>query len=99
MVEVWKASVIRIAMYVNEQGYNTNPSYWRGKVQEMVDWSGQLGVYVLIDWHVLTPGNPNDGSYNGAEEFWRFIANNNKGKDHVLYEIANEPNGVDWNTI
>ena len=47
-------------MYVNEQGYNTKPDYWRSKVDQYVDWIGKLGMYALIDWHILTPGNPND---------------------------------------
>ena len=51
-------------MYVNEQGYNTDPSHWKSKVAEMVNWAGELGLYALIDWHTLTPGDPNDPSYD-----------------------------------
>jgi endoglucanase len=40
LAEQWKADVVRIAMYVNEQGYNTKPAYWKGRVTEMVDWAG-----------------------------------------------------------
>jgi len=53
-------------MYVNEYGYNTNPTYWKARVQEMIDWAGDLGVYVVVDWHVLNPGDPTDSSYSGA---------------------------------
>lgn len=74
MAEEWKADIIRIAMYVNENGYNTKPDYWKGRVAEMVNWAGELGLYALIDWHVLTPGDPNDGSYNLHNDFWNFMS-------------------------
>lgn len=61
-------------MYVNENGYNNNPGYWKGRVAEMVNWAGQLGIYALIDWHTLTPGDPNDGSYNNKWDFWGFMS-------------------------
>ena len=34
-----------------------------------------------------------------AVAWWQKIATKYKGKSHVLYEIANEPNGVTWNTV
>ena len=51
-------------MYVNEGGYNTNPSYWKGRVTELVEWAEILGIYAIVDWHTLTPGNPWDSSYD-----------------------------------
>jgi len=83
-------------MYVNEGGYNSNPDHWKSKVAEYIDWCGQFGIYCLVDWHTLTPGNPNDGSYNNKWDFWGYISNISAGKAHVLYEICNEPNGVSW---
>jgi aryl-phospho-beta-D-glucosidase BglC (GH1 family) len=99
LADQWKADIVRIAMYVNEQGYNTNPSYWKGRVAQMIDWAGQVGIYVLIDWHTLTPGDPNDGSYNEKWDFWGYISSKYAGQAHVLYEICNEPNGVNWGQI
>lgn len=83
-------------MYVNEQGYNTNPNYWKGRVTEMIKWAGQLGIYVLVDWHTLTPGDPNDKSYDQKWDFWGYVSSAFSGQTHVLYEICNEPNGVNW---
>ena len=53
-------------------------------------------MYVVIDWHTLTPGDPNDGAYDQKWDFWGFISSTFAGKAHVLYEICNEPNGVNW---
>lgn len=47
------ANIFRIALYIQEQG-------WQNKewVQNCIDWTAELGMYCLFDWHVLTPGNP-----------------------------------------
>ena len=74
-------------------------------LHNIVDWCEELGTYVIIDWHVLTPGDPNaylDGrgaSTGVAIDFWRHIAQRYKDKSHVIYEIANEPNNVDWSAV
>jgi hypothetical protein len=99
MHTTWGANVIRLSMYVAEGGYNNDPAGWKVKVDQMVDWCAIIGVYCIIDWHVLTPGNPLDPAYGGADDFWVYMATKHKGKAHVLYEICNEPNGVDWPTI
>lgn len=94
----WGADLFRAAMYVDEGGYLNNQSGLRNKINQIVDWTGQAGIYCIIDWHVLNPGNPNDRlSY--AIDFFRTMAQTHAGKKHVIYEICNEPNGVDWNTI
>lgn len=99
LVYNWRVNVIRIAMYVNEGGYNTNPSYWKGRVTELVEWAEILGIYAIVDWHTLTPGNPWDSSYDQRWDFWGYISDAHKNRKNVLYEIANEPNNVDWGTI
>lgn len=94
----WGADLFRAAMYVDEGGYLNNQSGLRAKINQIVDWTGQAGIYCIIDWHVLNPGNPNDRlSY--AIDFFRTMAQTHAGKKHVIYEICNEPNGVDWTTI
>lgn len=92
MVKEWNINILRLAVYVEEGGYNTNPEATRAKVCEMVDICEKLGIYCLVDWHILTPGNPLDPKYAGADEFFQFMANKYANKKHVLYEICNEPN-------
>ena len=98
LVKDWGISVFRIAMYVEEKGYVTNPSGWRQWIDQYVDYCGQRGIYCLIDWHVLNPGNPN-AHKNDAIDFWKYMSQKHGQKAHVLYEICNEPNGVNWSDV
>jgi endoglucanase len=94
----WKADLVRIAMYVQEQGYETNPSAFTAQVNKYVDMAEARGLYAIIDFHTLTPGDPN---YNldRAKTFFASVAQRNSAKKNVIYEIANEPNGVSWQAI
>ena len=98
LVKDWGISVFRIAMYVEEKGYVTNPSGWRQWIDQYVDYCGQRGIYCLIDWHVLNPGNPN-AHKSDAIDFWKYMSQKHGQKAHVLYEICNEPNGVNWSDV
>lgn len=96
MVDDWKINIFRYAMYVQEQGYTTNPSKWKQEIDKYADYCEQLGIYFLIDWHVLNPGNPNT-NLNEAIDFWNYMSSKHASKKHVLYEICNEPNsGTQW---
>ena len=104
LVKNWGINLFRAAMYIGENGYATDRSL-ADKVDEIVDWCEELGIYVMIDWHVLTPGDPNawldsEGASTGlAIDYWKTVAEKYKNKKHVLYETANEPNGVSWETV
>ncbi|MCZ4124678.1 cellulase family glycosylhydrolase [Streptomyces sp. H39-S7] len=94
----WKSDLLRIAMYVQENGYETDPAGFTGRVNNLVDLAEARGMYALIDFHTLTPGDPN---YNlaRAKTFFASVAARNANKKNVIYEIANEPNGVSWAAI
>jgi endoglucanase len=94
----WKADLLRIAMYVQEDGYETDPEGFTRRVNSLVDEAEARGLYALIDFHTLTPGDPN---YNleRAKTFFASVAARNAAKDNVIYEIANEPNGVSWAAV
>ena len=98
LADDWKADLLRIAMYVQEQGYETNPSGFTSQVNQYVDLAEARGMYAIIDFHTLTPGDPN---YNldRAKTFFAAVAARNANKKNVIYEIANEPNGVTWQQI
>lgn len=97
----WGASIYRGAMYVAEGGYNNNKSGYTQQTKTFIDQTAELGMYYLCDWHVLTPGNPNDGTYSDAPNYFREISSyvKSKGYKHVIYEICNEPNGCSWSEI
>jgi len=95
----WNCDIVRLAMYVEEtNGYKTDPTGWKAKIDRWVDQIGALGMYCMIDWHTLLDGDPNT-NITLAKDFWDHMSKTHKGKKHVLYEICNEPNGVNWGTI
>ncbi|MFD4691882.1 cellulase family glycosylhydrolase [Streptomyces sp. NPDC058463] len=94
----WKSDLLRIAMYVQEDGYETDPAGFTSRVNGLVDMAEARGMYALIDFHTLTPGDPNF-NLERAKTFFASVAARNAGKKNVIYEIANEPNGVSWSAI
>jgi endoglucanase len=98
LAQDWKADIVRVSMYVQEGGYQTNPERFTRLVNSVVNRVTARGLYVIIDWHMLDPGDP---FYNleRAKTFFRSVAATHSNKINVLYEVANEPNGVTWNRI
>lgn len=94
----WKADILRVSMYVQEDGYETDPAGFTAKADAIIDQAIAQGMYVLIDWHQLDPGDPN---YNleRAKTYFTHMTEKYGNKPNVLYEIANEPNGVTWAQI
>ncbi len=93
----WGCNVIRLAMYTAEyNGYCTGDENNKQNLKNLIDngvnYATELGMYVIIDWHILNDCNP----HTYKEESKRFFAEMSaKYKDHtnVIYEICNEPNG------
>jgi len=96
---VMNADIFRIAMYVkaSENGYLANPTYWTSRVNQMVQWAEDNGIYALIDWHILND-DPNNYTAD-AITFFTAMANAHKDRKNVIYELCNEPNGVTWQRI
>ena len=97
----WKVNTIRIAMYTEEWGgYCTENGKYQAqakqKVKTGVENAKSLGMYAIIDWHVLSDQNPNNHK-NEAIKFFTEMAKTYKNYNNVIYEICNEPNGgVTW---
>lgn len=97
LAEDWHADIVRISSYVNEGGwsdggnYLDQPDFWRARIDSMVSWAEQNGIYALIDWHQLTPGDPNY-FINEAKEFFTYMVDKHGDKPNVLFDICNEPN-------
>ena len=96
-------NLVRLAMYtygVGVIGYCTNGDKDRHKadIVKGVELARSNDMYVLVDWHILSDGDPN--SYlDEAKLFFAEMAERFADYDNVLYEICNEPNGVDWPTV
>ncbi len=88
------ANTIRLAFYSDDSAGYDKSLYI--KVEEGVKAATDLGMYVIIDWHILSDGNPKTNQKK-AKEFFTYFAKKYAGQTNVLYEICNEPNGdVTW---
>ncbi|WNF30350.1 glycoside hydrolase family 5 protein [Streptomyces sp. C11-1] len=94
----WRADVLRVSTYVQEGGYETDPAGFTARAQKFVDAAHARGMYAVIDWHMLSPGDPN-ANLGKAKTFFRAMAKKYRNHPGVLYEIANEPSGVSWSAI
>lgn len=63
-------------------------------IQKGVKAATELGMYVIIDWHVLNY-NPNE-DIKEAQAFFKKYATMYKDHDNVMFEICNEPTGTEW---
>lgn len=94
----WNADVLRISMYIQEGGYETSPRKFTDMVHSIIEQATSRGMYAIVDWHMLTPGDPNHNLAR-AKTFFTEITQRHGNKTNLLYEIANEPNGVSWSKI
>ncbi|MFF3287018.1 cellulase family glycosylhydrolase [Streptomyces sp. NPDC003023] len=94
----WKADVLRISMYIQEGGYETDPRGFTDKVHALIEQATARGMYAIVDWHMLSPGDPYH-NLSRAKTFFTEIAQRHRSKSNLLYEIANEPSGVSWSRI
>jgi endoglucanase len=100
------ANVVRIP--VHPQYWAKDPDYLRHHLDPAVRWAGDLGMYIILDWHSI--GNPLTGYAPQAPElfchteamttyFWERVAAQFRDAPHVIFEIFNEPqniSAVDW---
>lgn len=98
----WNTNCIRLAMYTHEYGgycSGGDKEQLKSLVKNGVNYATQLGMYVIIDWHVLNERSPlqyKDEAVKFFDEMSKLFADNG----NVIYEICNEPNsGPSWNDI
>ncbi|MDO4481991.1 MAG: cellulase family glycosylhydrolase [Bacillota bacterium] len=90
------ANLFRVAMYTAECGYLSSPDSVYNQTVKAVDSVLTNDMYVIIDWHILSDGNPQSHAAE-AEKFFDRISKRYSNEPAVLYEICNEPNGnVTW---
>lgn len=94
----WGCNVVRFPVHpprLNERGWDE----YFALLDKGVEWAEQLGMYVIIDWHVI--GNlPKEKFFRSiyitsvaeTEKFWLKTAEHFKGNPTVaVYELYNEP--------
>lgn len=100
-------SMLRIAMYSAEAddvlGYADGDDAHRAELEAMVinaaEICAKLGIYMIVDWHILLDYDPNMHT-DKAIQFFQNICTKLKAYDHIIYEICNEPNmDTTWKQI
>lgn len=98
----WHTNCVRLAMYTDEYGgycSGGNQAELEALVDEGVTAAIDLGMYVIVDWHVLNDHNPLVHA-DQAKVFFDKMSQRYAGNPNVLFEICNEPNsGATWADI
>lgn len=95
-------NAMRLAMYTDDvSGYCNGGD--QTQLKKLIDTGVQaceeLGMYVIIDWHILSDNDPTI-HMEEAKLFFDEISKKYADKEHVIYEICNEPNGgTNWETV
>jgi len=96
--EDWNCNLIRLAMYASiycDEDRETSYSQMKKGIEAAI----KADTYVLVDWHMLEKGNPND-QVEEAKEFFERITSEYKDCPNLIFEICNEPNGpADWSDV
>ncbi len=81
--DLWRAALYTIP-YVSDRGLGN-------KVIASIEAAKELGMYVLVDWHVIDEHDPLLYA-DQAVEFFEKIASTYADCPNIIYEICNEPN-------
>ena len=91
----WGINTIRLAVYPKEGGYlEGSQNSMDETIQRGIQAASDLGMYVILDWHVLNY-NPNDIK-SQAKSFFSDYVSRYRSYDNILYEICNEPVNTPW---
>ena len=93
-------NAVRLPVYVTQGGYTEGAAASMDSyIEKAVQAANDLGMYVLIDWHVHDAyggtANPNTWR-NNAISFFNKYASKYASYGNVLYEICNEPVNTQW---
>jgi len=89
-------SLLRVSMAVQpDSGYLQLPVEQEKLVTTTIDAAVKKGVYVLIDWH---DHNANQ-HVEQSKVFFAKMAKRYAGKPNIIYEIFNEPEKIEWQTV
>lgn len=97
----WGVNAIRLAMFTeNYNGYCTgaNQTNLKKLVEQGVTDATKNGMYVVIDWHISSDGNPNKHKA-AAKKFFSTMSKKYQKQKNVIFEICNEPSNCNWDSI
>lgn len=100
-IKYWGANVLRLTAYLKDRvfassgglnavGYINAPEQTRARMIELIDACIDLGMYVIVDWHIYS--DELVGEYiDEAKEFFAYFATKYATNPALIYELANEP--------
>ena len=99
----WGVNLIRLANYTEFFGSGYCDGGSKEEIHDIIEntvrIANRLGMYVILDWHTLTDGNPFNYLKESMDFFGRY-ASLYRNRDNIIYEICNEPNGdTTWDDI
>ncbi|MBR0133555.1 MAG: glycoside hydrolase family 5 protein [Lachnospiraceae bacterium] len=104
MADNWGMQLFRLAMYSafadGDDGYSDGSDAHREELENIIIRSvkkcAELGIYVMVDWHILFDYDPNMHKDMALKFFEKMVPVLSE-YDNVIYEICNEPSmDVDW---
>ena len=104
MADNWGMQLFRLAMYSafadGDDGYSDGSDEHREELEQLIIKSvkkcAELGIYVMVDWHILFDYDPNMHKDMALKFFEKMVPVLSE-YDNVIYEICNEPSmDVDW---
>ncbi|WP_316846833.1 glycoside hydrolase family 5 protein [Pedobacter psychrodurus] len=89
-------SLLRVSMAVQpDGGYLQNPVEQEQLVSNTIDAAIKKGLYVLIDWH----DHHANEHLEQSKKFFAGMARKYAGTPNIIYEIFNEPEKIEWQTV
>ena len=103
LAHVMGVNVFRMALYtygMGSFGYCTGGDKEKlfKLMMDGVEYGAKNDMYVILDWHILSDGDPNK-YIEDAKDFFDRASKECKDRNNVIYEICNEPNNIDWPSI
>ncbi len=91
LAEDWGCSVIRLPLYTEEDCYIKYPDKYYETLCKGIDLCIEQGIYVIVDWHILSDGDPLT-YLDESKDLFTKISEKYGNSPNVIYEICNEPN-------
>jgi endoglucanase len=89
----WKAGIVRAAMGVEAPGgYLEDRAGNLARVRAVVDAGITNDLYVIVDWH----SHHAENHRGEAISFFEQMARDYGSRNHIIYEIYNEPLQISW---
>ena len=68
MKDEWNINLVRLAIYSEDYDESQNKI-----IEDGINYTTELGMYVIVDWHTLNDNNPNTNKEK-AKKFFTYIA-------------------------